>query len=44
MDVDGSVDDSIVVTETSQGKINQVTSTPYPVDGIDLFILFEPAN
>lgn len=30
---------SIVVTEGSQGKINQVTSTPFPVNGIDLFCL-----
>jgi hypothetical protein len=29
---------SIVVTEVSQGKINQVTSTPFPVNGIDPFL------
>ena len=36
--IGGSYFGSIVVTETSQGKINQVTSTPYPVNGIDPFL------
>jgi hypothetical protein len=34
----GSYFGSIVVTEVSQGKINQVTSTPFPVNGIDPFL------
>jgi hypothetical protein len=38
--IGGSYFGCIVVTETAQGKINQVTSTPYPVNGIDPF-LFE---
>jgi hypothetical protein len=38
--IGGSYFGSIVVTEVSQGKMNQVTSTPYPVNGIDPF-LFE---
>ena len=38
--IGGSYFGSIVVTEVSQGKINQVTSTPFPVNGIDPF-LFE---
>ena len=33
--IGGSYFGSIVVTEISQGKINHVTSTPYPVNGID---------
>jgi hypothetical protein len=36
--IGGSYFGSIVVTETAQGKINQVTSTPYPVNGIDPFL------
>ena len=36
--IGGSYFGSIVVIETSQGKINQVTSTPYPVNGIDPFL------
>jgi hypothetical protein len=36
--VGGSYFGSIVVTEVSQGSINQVTSTPYPVNGIDPFL------
>ena len=34
----GSYFGSIVVTEVSQGKLNQVTSTPNPVNGIDPFL------
>ena len=34
----GSYFGSIVITDVSQGKINQVTSTPYPVNGIDPFV------
>jgi hypothetical protein len=34
----GSYFGSIVVTEVSQGKINQVTSTPHAVSGIDPFL------
>jgi hypothetical protein len=34
----GSYFGSIVVTEVSQGKINQVTSTPPAVNGIDPFL------
>ena len=34
----GSYFGSIVITDVSQGKINQVTSTPYPVNGIDPFL------
>ena len=36
--IGGSYFGSIVVTEVSQGKINQVTSTPFPVNGIDPFL------
>jgi hypothetical protein len=36
--IGGSYFSSIVITETSQGKMNQVTSTPYPVNGIDPFL------
>lgn len=36
--IGGSYFGSIVVTETAQGKINQVTSTPYSVNGIDPFL------
>ena len=36
--IGGSYFGSIVVTETAQGKVNQVTSTPYPVNGIDPFL------
>jgi hypothetical protein len=36
--VGGSYFGSIVVTEVSQGSINQVASTPYPVNGIDPFL------
>ena len=36
--IGGSYFGSIVVTEVSQGKINQVTSTPYQVNGIDPFL------
>jgi hypothetical protein len=36
--IGGSYFGSIVITETSQGKMNQVTSTPYPVNGIDPFL------
>ena len=34
----GSYFGSIVIIDVSQGKINQVTSTPYPVNGIDPFL------
>jgi hypothetical protein len=34
----GSYFGSIVVTEVSQGKMNQATSTPNPVNGIDPFL------
>jgi hypothetical protein len=34
----GSYFGSIVVTEVSQGKMNQVTSTPAVVNGIDPFL------
>ncbi|MFL6317371.1 MAG: hypothetical protein ACJ73C_11655 [Nitrososphaeraceae archaeon] len=34
----GSYFGSIVVTEVSQGKMNQVTSSPNPVNGIDPFL------
>ena len=34
----GSYFGSIVITEVSQGKMNQVTSTPYLVNGIDPFL------
>jgi hypothetical protein len=34
----GSYFGSIVVTEVSQGKMNQATSTPYPVNSIDPFL------
>ena len=34
----GSYFGSIVVTEVSQGKMNQVTSSPYPVHGVDPFL------
>ena len=34
----GSYFGSIVITYVSQGKINQVTSTPYLVNGIDPFL------
>src|SRR5919199_5979859 len=34
----GSYFGSIVITEVSQGKMNQVTSTPYLVSGIDPFL------
>jgi len=36
--IGGSYFGSIVVTEVSQGKINQVTSSPFPVNGIDPFL------
>jgi hypothetical protein len=36
--IGGSYFGSIVITETSQGKFNQVTSSPYPVNGIDPFL------
>jgi hypothetical protein len=36
--IGGSYFGSIVVTETSQGKVNQVTSSPYPVNGVDPFL------
>jgi hypothetical protein len=36
--IGGSYSGSIVVTEVSQGKINQVTSSPFPVNGIDPFL------
>ena len=36
--IGGSYFGSIVVTEVSQGKMNQVTSTPYLVNGIDPFL------
>ena len=36
--IGGSYFGSIVVTEVSQGKVNEVTSTPYPVNGIDPFL------
>src|SRR5918911_1697743 len=36
--IGGSYFGSIVVTETSQGKMNLVTSSPYPVNGIDPFL------
>ena len=36
--IGGSYFSSIVITETSQGKMNQVTSTPYPVNRIDPFL------
>jgi hypothetical protein len=36
--IGGSYFGSIVITETSQGKMNQVTSTPNPVNGIDPFL------
>jgi hypothetical protein len=34
----GSYFGSIVITEVSQGKMNQVASTPYAVNGIDPFL------
>ena len=34
----GSYFGSIVIIDVSQGKINQVTSTPYQVNGIDPFL------
>jgi hypothetical protein len=34
----GSYFGSIVITYVSQGKMNQVTSTPYLVNGIDPFL------
>ena len=34
----GSYFGSIVIREVSQGKMNQVTSTPYLVNGIDPFL------
>jgi hypothetical protein len=34
----GSYFGSIVITEVSQGKMNQVTSTPYAVNDIDPFL------
>jgi hypothetical protein len=34
----GSYFGSIVITEVSQGKMNQVTSTPHYVNGIDPFL------
>ncbi|HYZ50791.1 MAG TPA: hypothetical protein VE593_07880 [Nitrososphaeraceae archaeon] len=36
--IGGSYFGSIVVTEVSQGKMNQVISTPYLVNGIDPFL------
>src|SRR5919199_1883282 len=36
--IGGSYFGSIVVTEVSQGKVNEVTSTPYLVNGIDPFL------